>query len=105
MLNSKELIGTISEEKRKECVKNKDLSGDFPNNKALGICWNIENNMFSFKINLDRKPITKRGLLSMINPLYDPLGFAATFVLAGRSVLHCLCNTNVQWDEIVQQDV
>ena len=48
--------------------------------------------------------MTKRGLLSMINPLYDPLGFAATFVLAGRSVLQCLCNTNVQWDEIVQQD-
>ena len=60
MLNSKEVIGTISEEKRKECVKNKDLSGNFPNDKALGMCWNIENKTFSFKINLDRKPITKR---------------------------------------------
>ena len=84
MLNSKEVIGTISEEKRKECVKNKDLSGNFPNDKALGMCWNIENKTFSFKINLDRKPITKRGLLSMIISIYDPLGFAVFFMLERR---------------------
>ena len=84
MLNSKEVIGTISEEKRKEYVKNKDLSVNFPNDKALGMCWNIENKTFSFKINLDRKPITKRGLLSMIISIYDPLGFAVFFMLERR---------------------
>ena len=50
----------ISEEKRKECVKNKNLFGDFPKNKGLGMCWNIGNKTFSFKISLDRKPVTKR---------------------------------------------
>ena len=35
--NSKELLGTIPEEKRKEGVKDKDLPGDLPNDKALGI--------------------------------------------------------------------
>ena len=103
--NSKELLATIPEEKRKEGVKDKDLSGDLPNDKALGICWNIEKDTFSFKINLDRKPITKRGLLSMISSIYDPLGYAAPFVLEGRQILQHLCNKNVQWDEIVQQDV
>ena len=105
MSNSKELLATIPEEKRKEGVKDKDLSGDLPNDKALGICWNIEKDTFSFKINLDRKPITKRGLLSMISSIYDPLGYAAPFVLEGRQILQRLCNKNVQWDEIVQQDV
>ena len=100
--NSKELLATIPEEKRKEGVKDKDLSGDLPNDKALGICWNIEKDTFSFKINLDRKPITKRGLLSMISSIYDPLGYAAPFVLEGRRILQRLCNKNVQWDEIVQ---
>ena len=105
MSNSKELLATIPEEKRKEGVKDKDLSGDLPNDKALGICWNIEKDTFSFKINLDRKPIMKRGLLSMIGLIYDPLGYAAPFVLEGRQILQRLCNKNVQWDEIVQQDV
>ena len=38
MSNSKELLATIPKEKRKEGVKDKDLSGDLPNDKALGIC-------------------------------------------------------------------
>ena len=104
MSNSKELLAIIPEEKRKEGVKDKDLFGDLPNDKALGICWNIEKDTFS-KINLDRKPITKRGLLSMISSIYDPLGYAAPFVLEGRRILQLLCNKNVEWDETVQQDV
>ena len=104
MSNSKELLATIHEEKRKG-VKDKDLSRDLPNDKALGISWNIEKDTFSFKINLDRKLITKRCLLSMISSIYDPLGYAAPFVLEGRRILQHLCNKNVQWNEIVQQDV
>ena len=40
MSNSLELLAKIPEEKRKEGVKDKNLSGDFPNDKALGICCN-----------------------------------------------------------------
>ena len=93
---STELLATIAEEKRKEGVKEKDLPGDLPNDKALGICWNIERDTFSFKINLDRKTITKRSLLSIISSIYDPLGYAAPFVLEGRQILQRLCNKNVQ---------
>ena len=101
MSNTKELLATIPEEKRKG-VKDKDLSGDLPNNKPLGICWDIEDT-FSFKNNLDGKAIAQRGLLS--RSIYNPLGFAAPSVLDGRRILQSLCNKNVQWDEIVQQDV
>ena len=80
MSKSKELLATIPEGKRKEGVKDKDLFGDLPNDKALQICCNIKKDTFSFKINLYRKPITKRGLLSMISSIYNPLGFAALFV-------------------------
>ena len=54
---------------------------------------------------MDRKPITKTGLLSMISSMYDALAFASPFVLEGRRILERLCSKNVQWDEIVQQDV
>ena len=78
MTNSKELLATIPEKKRKEGVKDKGLSEDLPNKKALRICWYIEKDTFFFKNNLDRKPITKTGLLSMISSIYDPFGFAAS---------------------------
>ena len=105
MSNRKELAATIPEENRKKYVKDKDHSEDLPNNKALGICWDIEEDTFSFTINLDGKPITKRGLLSLISSIYNPLGFASPFVLEGRRNLQSLSNKNVQWDEIVQKHV
>ena len=105
MSNSKKLLAAIPEEKRKKGVKDKDLSGDHPNDKALEVYWNRGKDTFSFNINFDRKPITKRGLLSIIRSIYDPLGFASPFVLKERRILQHLCNKNVQWDEIVQQDV
>ena len=42
ILNNKELLATIPEEKRTEGVKDKDLSRDLPNGKVLGISWNVE---------------------------------------------------------------
>ena len=104
MSNSKELLAIIPEEKRKDGMKDKYLSGDLPNDKALEICWNIEKDMFTFKINLDGKPIMK-SLLSMISSMYNPLGFAAPFVLERRKNLQSFCNKNEQWDEIIQQDI
>ena len=37
--------------------------------------------------------------------MYDALAFASPFVLEVRRILERLCSKNVQWDEIVQQDV
>ena len=35
-------------------------------------------------------------MLSMISSIYDPLGFAAPFILEGR-ILQGLCNQDIQW--------
>ena len=44
-------------------------------------------------------------MLSMISSIYDPLGFAAPFVLEGRRILQSLCNQNLPWDMEVNDDV
>ena len=81
------------------------MSGDLPTDKALGICWNIADDTFSFRIKLDRTSLTKRTMLSMISTIYDPLGFAALFALEGRRILQSLCNQNLPWDMEVNDDV
>ena len=63
------------------------MSGDLPTDKALGICENVADDTFSFKIELDRMSLTKMTMLSMISSIYNPLGFAAPFVLEGRRIL------------------
>ena len=44
-------------------------------------------------------------MLSMISSIYDPLGFAAPFVLEERRILQSLCNQNLPWDMEVNDDV
>ena len=61
-------------------VKDQDLSGDLPNEKALGICWNLREDISSFKLKLDAGALTKRVMLSTVSSVYVPLGFAAPFI-------------------------
>ena len=39
--------------------------------------------------------------MSMISSIYDPLGFAALFILEGRKILQGLCNQDIEWDSEV----
>ena len=47
------------------------------------------------------KPLTRRGILSSISSIYDPLGLAAPFPLKGKQILQDLCKTQAAWDETV----
>ena len=41
----------------------------------------------------------------LVEPWYDPLGFASPFILQGRRILQHLCDKNLQWDETVPQSI
>ena len=77
---------------------------DLPTEKALGICWNIEKNTFGFKTNLGEKALTRRGMLSMVSKIYDPLGFTAPFLLKDKRILQVLCKSNYSWDEALSDE-
>lgn len=46
-----------------------------PLQRSLGLSWNVETDRFTFCMSRDEKPLTKRGILSTLNRLFDPLGF------------------------------
>lgn len=52
-----------------------------PDTTSEGIQWSSENDTFSFNIDAKDHPPTRRGLLSVVASLYDPLGFVAPFTL------------------------
>jgi hypothetical protein len=80
--------------------KIKDLSHDAPLvDRALGVFWNVENDTLGYKIQLKDKPLTKRGLLSTLSSVYDPLGLASPFILKARKVVQDLCRKGLGWDE------
>ena len=45
------------------------------------------------------RPLTRRGILSTVSSVYDPLGFLAPLILVGKSLLQDLCRGKVEWDD------
>ena len=85
--NSRDVLTTIPENRQHQKIKDQDLNiGDLPVERALGVHWNIKNDCLGFKINLKDKSLTRRGMLSTIKLIYDPLGIAVLFLLEGRKM-------------------
>lgn len=72
---------------------------DLPTERALGLLWNIEADTFGYSISLKDKPLTRQGILSVVSSVYDPLGFAAPFILLAKEILQDLCRMNIGWDD------
>ena len=76
--NSVEVMEAFPAEDRAKDVCDLDLRHDsLPAQRSLGVFWNLEMDAFTFKVTLPEKPFTRRGVLSIVNSVYDPLGFAA----------------------------
>ncbi|XP_046578260.1 uncharacterized protein LOC124285989 [Haliotis rubra] len=102
--NSREVLQSIPEEQRAKGVKGVHLiGGRLPQERALGVLWYTENDEFSFRINIKNKPNTRRGLMSMIASVYDPLGFVSPYILKAKKVFHSESRLRKGWDEILNQ--
>ena len=85
--NSKQVLQSIDEADRRQGVKDKDLMGDLPAERALGVLWDTETDKFGFRVTLKQKSWTRRGLLSVISSVYDLLGFATPLLLHGKVLI------------------
>lgn len=81
-------------------LKDLELSSDeLPLQRSLGLYWNINTDVFTFRISHEAKPLTRRGVPSVINSIYDPLGFATPVVITGKLILRKLTLGTIEWDE------
>ncbi|CAH8504042.1 unnamed protein product, partial [Heterobilharzia americana] len=54
--------------------------------------------VFKFRFEPVEKPFTKRGLLSTVSALFDPLGLIAPVCLPAKQLLQNLCKSHAGWD-------
>ena len=93
------------EHPRTEGVKEIDLVLDkLPLERTLGVQWCVESDSFEFKIVLQDKPCTRRGILSTVSSVYYPKGFVAPLMLQGKAILQELCVLNLDWNEPVPEE-
>ncbi|XP_038055961.1 uncharacterized protein LOC119727951 [Patiria miniata] len=98
--NSREVMEAVSPQDRAKGIKDLDLRHDsLPIERALGVHWCIESDTFQFRIILKDQPLTRRGILSTISSVYDPLGFVSPVLLVGKQILQELCRNQAEWDD------
>ncbi|KAI4895228.1 hypothetical protein NFI96_027576 [Prochilodus magdalenae] len=59
---------------------------------------------FTFQVAADNKPFTRRGVLSTINNLFDPLGLVAPVSVQGRFILRELTLNTHEWDASIPME-
>ena len=101
--NCHEVLKSIPASERSPSVKDLDLE-DLPLDRALGTQWDVERDTLSSKVAKRIVPDTRRGILSLISGLYDPLGFAAPFILPAKTLLQDLCRQDYGWDEEIPDE-
>ncbi|XP_014673822.1 PREDICTED: uncharacterized protein LOC106814066 [Priapulus caudatus] len=98
--NNKEVMKAFLPQDLAKDLKDLDLGNDLlPLQRSLGLVWDLETDSFTFRVSEEEKPYTRRGVLSTVNSLYDPLGFVAPVVIQGKLLLRALCAETQDWDD------
>ena len=66
--------------------------------RALGLLWNTKADTLKLQINTDNKPITKRGILSAIHGVFDPLGICGPGMVTAKKLFQDSCKLKIDWD-------
>lgn len=97
--NSSDVMSVIPESDQLTKLVSFDHEND--NIKILGMSWDANQDYLHFKIrDLNNKPCTKRGILSAVLTVYDPMGFLAPIVLWVKLLIREICTLKLDWDEI-----
>ena len=73
--NCKDLMSSIPESEWSKNMKSVNLDYEsLPSEKALDVSWGVEADTLGFCVMPTEKPATRRGILSTVSSLYDPLG-------------------------------
>ena len=76
-----------------------------PIERTLGIQWCIESDTFQFRIEVKDRPLTRRGILSTVSSVIDPLGLVSPYVLMGKQILRELVRDSDEWDEHIPDEM
>ena len=102
--NNKNILKSVPPTERSPKIVNLDLD-NIPVERALGIIWDPQRDMLRIKGVTKNVALTKRGLLSFISLIYDPVGLIAPVTLEPRLIIQDLWRRQIDWDVQLPDDV
>ena len=97
-------MDSVPESEKAPSVKNLDFSENVTlTERALGVQWNVHTDTVGFKTVDKKKPASRRGILSVICSVYDPLGFVSPCILPAKAIQQDLCLKGLDWDDPIPE--
>ena len=86
--NCSAVLNEIPENERSASVFNLNKDASL---RVLGVKWDFSSDNFQFETCIKPKPLTRRGILSIVSSLFDLLRFVAPVILCAKLLLQDLC--------------
>ena len=83
--SSRQILESVPVERRAKSVQSLDLEqSDLPTERALGLVWHTDDDVFKISVKEKDPVMTRRELLSYLSSVYDPFGIVCPFVLIAK---------------------
>ena len=102
--NDRDVIKSLPSSEVSTKIVSLDLK-DLPIERALGVLWDTENDVLFIKAVLKDLPPTKRGVLSFVSSIFDPIGIVAPAVLEPKLIIQELWRRKIDWDTDLPNDL
>lgn len=104
MSNCREVLSVVPESERAKPLIDLDLD-TLRIQRTLGVQWDVEEDVFLFKVTEPSKPSTKRGILSVVCSLYNPIGFICPVLLEAKKTIQSLWKLSIGWDDPIPKNL
>ena len=102
--NSKSVMKSLPSSELSKQVVNLDLS-KLPIERTLGVTWDPSTDTIRVSTVNKTFPSTKRGALSLVSSIFDPLGLVTPSVLEPKLIIQELWRHKADWDESLPDDL
>ena len=98
--NSEKVLQSLQQSTLHQKYVNLEFSSPI-SERVLGLIWNIQKDTFTFKPIIKYYPDTKRGILSLMSSILDPLGILTLCLHQLKHIVQQLRKQNTGWDETI----
>ena len=85
--NSRDVLCAISETERAQSVISLNPCEALPSDRALGINWEVNEDKIKFMVKVADRLLTRRGILSIVSSIFDPLGLVSPITLRAKAIV------------------